>query len=535
MATDSLDNPFAAYGGIVYGERFIGRGDYLRQIQQRVLGQEFGNLAIVGLPRIGKSSLAWKGVMEHREPLIQERTIPVFVNVGSCSQANEFYLKLVELSYEELELSFSDSRVFNWAKTCVEMLRTNYSTEIVQKYFRYLRKDKIKSIFVLDEFDHVRSFFSVADFQLLRELSYSPNTKICLVATVRKSIADIEAVDGAISNLHGTFSTIRLTVFSKEDVKLYWEHHQDVFPTDEKYRTFIGYLSGGHPWLMDKLNSQMCLMGEEPAEESSALGECLKLEMMEALDSFIHTIEEEKLLNGAIQLVLGPLYNVSSKEEEALLRYGFIRKVSPDDKKKVFSGRDVGPIWGDYAYVCFSDYSTIDLYNRYYANIPYWAEWSETEQMLRGMIITVMTASFGEDWFSGMKEKLTEHKPWPTFNIVAWEKNVEDLRKAKRDQISKELGKEDRHDVHFTLTRQLFDIFIYPLDKWFNTYVFKGNWYDWRKKFNFLSDVRNPVAHNNSEDIEEQIRVASTYCKEIKQVIMEWQQVSKGDGCNIVE
>ena len=60
MATESLNNPFSGYGGIVYGEKFIGRRDSLRQLEQRILGENYGNLAIVGLPRIGKSSLAWE-------------------------------------------------------------------------------------------------------------------------------------------------------------------------------------------------------------------------------------------------------------------------------------------------------------------------------------------------------------------------------------------------------------------------------------------------------------------------------------------
>lgn len=208
MAFKSLTNPFSGYGGIVFGERFIGREEALRQLNQRVLGDNYGNLAIIGLPRIGKSSLAWQGIMEHRDELIDSKCIPIFMEVGSCSSPKEFFTRLIELSFEEFELNFNDYRSFPLISKCVENLRCEYSSELVQKYFRILKREKIKSIFVLDEFDRVRSFFNVADFQLVRELSYNPNTKICLVPTARKSIADIEAKDGAISNLYGTFSTI---------------------------------------------------------------------------------------------------------------------------------------------------------------------------------------------------------------------------------------------------------------------------------------------------------------------------------------
>ena len=67
MATESLNNPFADFGSIVFGQRFVGREKELNAIAQRVLGDNYGNLAIMGLPRIGKSSLAWQGIMTKKE------------------------------------------------------------------------------------------------------------------------------------------------------------------------------------------------------------------------------------------------------------------------------------------------------------------------------------------------------------------------------------------------------------------------------------------------------------------------------------
>lgn len=76
MATQSLNNPFADYGRIVSGERFIGREKEIRMINQRVLGTAYGNLAIIGLPRIGKSSLAWHAIMDRKEELLAAQTVP---------------------------------------------------------------------------------------------------------------------------------------------------------------------------------------------------------------------------------------------------------------------------------------------------------------------------------------------------------------------------------------------------------------------------------------------------------------------------
>ena len=57
----SFDNPFADYGNIVRGKRFVGRSNDLRVVENRVIRPpEPGNLAIVGDYRIGKSSLIYK-------------------------------------------------------------------------------------------------------------------------------------------------------------------------------------------------------------------------------------------------------------------------------------------------------------------------------------------------------------------------------------------------------------------------------------------------------------------------------------------
>ena len=51
-------NPYADFGGTVTGTRFIGREAELRTIASRVFGAGgFGSIAVVGLPRIGKTSL----------------------------------------------------------------------------------------------------------------------------------------------------------------------------------------------------------------------------------------------------------------------------------------------------------------------------------------------------------------------------------------------------------------------------------------------------------------------------------------------
>lgn len=179
MATESLKNPVADYGGIVFGQRFVGRANELRQIEQRVMGATYGNLAIMGLPRIGKSSLAWQAIMTKKEDLLKDKTLPIFFQVGSCDSAQAFYKQLVDYLHDELAFICDDDRYEKFAtKIIVDIQNTDDKTTIiplVQKYFKLVKRLGYKIIYILDEFDSVQSIFSVSDFQTLRELSTKPD------------------------------------------------------------------------------------------------------------------------------------------------------------------------------------------------------------------------------------------------------------------------------------------------------------------------------------------------------------------------
>ena len=91
-----MENPFADYGKIIKGERFVGRKKEIADIQNRVFGSSFGNLAIQGLPRIGKSSLAWNAIIEKKDELEKRNIIPIRINTGSFQSSGDFILKLIK-------------------------------------------------------------------------------------------------------------------------------------------------------------------------------------------------------------------------------------------------------------------------------------------------------------------------------------------------------------------------------------------------------------------------------------------------------
>lgn len=518
-----MKNPFVDHGGIVYGNRFIGRKTSLRKIEERVLGSAYGNLAIMGLPRIGKSSLAWHAIMNRKNELISQKIIPIFFDVGSCKSNVEFFSKMFSQGYCEFEFLDIEERYRSFIERVKNDFSAGYDRELIRRFFRIVIKMGYRVIYVLDEFDHVQNLFDAADFSFLRELSYNPENKICIVTCSRKTIEDIAAVeDKAISNFAGIFSDIRLEMFSKEDVDEYWAHFKDNWDVDQEYKKSVQYYAGRHPFLMDQINCNLFTLNERNDIQAN----CDSIGLMNCFDNMVSTLEKENLLNVAIQLVVGPYDYVSPKDVEKLLRYGFLKQVEACEKEKVFWGMQIGPVVDGMAYVCFSDYCTLDLYRRYHANVPYHSLWNETENMMRSLVKVYLSTKYKVNWETEMKN-FVANNPGPNnrrYDVTNWDKKLSDL-KNNRDSIVKLFPVMSGGDlIDFTTTGQLFDLFI-RRDNWFFNNIFKGTYTDWNNKFEKISSVRNVVQHNNStSDISLDINLAREYCEEIKQVITKWNQ-----------
>lgn len=521
-------NPFVDYGGIVYGNRFIGRKTSLRKIEERVLGSAYGNLAIMGLPRIGKSSLAWHAIMNRKNELISQKIIPIFFDVGSCKSNVEFFSKMFSQGYCEFEFLDIEERYRSFIERVKNDFSAGYDRELIRKFFRIVIKMGYRVIYVLDEFDHVQNLFDAADFSFLRELSYNPENKICIVTCSRKTIEDIAAVeDKAISNFAGIFSDIRLEMFSKEDVDEYWAHFKENWDVDQEYKNSVQYYAGRHPFLMDQINCNLFTLNERNDIQAN----CDSIGLMNCFDNMVSTLEKENLLNVAIQLVVGPYDYVSPKDVEKLLRYGFLKQVNACEKEKVFWGMQIGPVVDGKTYVCFSDYCTLDLYRRYHANVPYHALWNETENLLRDVVRQYLSINYPNDWESDLRKKIDlegETVPFYKNNkkvVDTWDEKLKELKK-NRDGLIKNFPVMKKYDlINFTNTNHIFELFIRRDKKWFIDNVFKETYNYWNPRFKKLQDVRNPVAHNNTiGEIASEIDLAREYCEEIKQAIVKWNQ-----------
>ena len=166
------DNPLADFGNIVKGERFVGREKEITEIHNRVTGKAFGNIAIMGLPRCGKSSLVWNALMEQKDDLLKKKIITIRINIGDVSSSQEFFDILVDKSFFEIE-NLIDEQTNSKLKEILDLLQSGKLKTYEQKrylyrFYKLLKKTDFRIIYILDEFDYVKKMFKLEDFQILR-------------------------------------------------------------------------------------------------------------------------------------------------------------------------------------------------------------------------------------------------------------------------------------------------------------------------------------------------------------------------------
>ena len=222
---------FEKTGKIVTGTRFVGRENEIRTILQTAINNR-GHIAITGLPRIGKSSIAWEALISRKEEIISSNKLfPVYIEVGSCFSNLDFFRTLILKAVKEirttlrtesdstLRLREASAEIYSIAEkiSLCSIQDLKYS---FQDFFEVLNLNAgYGIIYILDEFDKSESILNKGDLLLLRETAYVPETNLSYVVVSRKAIKEIEAKDSSLSNFYGTFNPpINLKPFDKEDL-----------------------------------------------------------------------------------------------------------------------------------------------------------------------------------------------------------------------------------------------------------------------------------------------------------------------------
>jgi len=492
-------NPFIDDGGIVYSEKFVGRREALGLIEDRVVGG-LSCLAIVGQGRMGKSSLAYHALAHQRKRLADQRRLVIWINLPGLQGRHDLFRKLLRCARDELE-EFAPSvleegrvqRILEQAqRNEIEWLDLQ---EAVQQFFKHLKQRRDwHVIIILDEFDAARIVLrgDLQAFQTLRELAYQPEWRVSLVTLSRRGIEEIETQSNAISNLQGIFHTYYLPRFSLDELaELVNRVERANIAYSKELAEAVYARTGGHPHLSAKLLSRFVSQWlETRTQDIERAFEHSQLDFTTYYDDLMRLLSEDESDRRLLEIVCGPVIKATRTDARKFEVYQLIRPV------------------GD-GYQGFSDHFTQYLRARQY-DVDLWSLWTQTERTLRDFIASRMQDRYGQDWETKVVNEYGELAP-------IFDKCRDYRESARRFQGQRASGR-------------LID-YAGPWDYWqiidlhWTSFKLQGTKPEWKKRFELIRDVRNPMAHSSAHLLtHDEIKQAEIYCKQLLDEIQRVQE-----------
>ncbi|MGW2127529.1 hypothetical protein STPH2_6436 [Streptomyces sp. KO7888] len=489
-------NPFATVGHPVHGDAHVGRAEQLRIVRERVLEQPVaGATAIIGPPRIGKSSLAYHLFMRPDARVMHPRMLPVWMNVRTQGGIEKVLRRLVDDVWELIEEAAPDSvgdrRLVRardralaegapWIEVQVE----------TQEFLRLVRRRDWRVVLVLDEFDAAREVFRErpGTFQALREMAYNLDWNIGLVTTSRRELRDIvDMADPDESTFAGIFRSVFLTCFDDGDLtRLAARAANPPGPVDR-----LAELTGGHPYLASVLLDRVCSAGPPESPLAQAVERHagpLPAEFHYYYRDLVDLLRADGRLRAILEVVLGPQLEVTPEDAQVLLQQGLL--VVRGDTYQAFS-------------LNFQHYLT--TIGR---GLGHWDNWMTVERRVRDLIESGFTQRYGEDWEAGLR-KARGPKVAPLLDKCSELRDRES--RAYGDRASERL-------LDFTYPRDLYDLMASHWDV-FGKLLGRDKAY-WETRFALLAKVRNPMVHNRMGVVTPlEQSMFRTYCDELMAVL----------------
>lgn len=503
--------PFWPASGQVNNKYFIGRIDVIKAISQAVI-QSSGNIcnfSIVGMPRIGKSSL-----LKNIIPKLRTRykfLLSPYLSLDTCKDSDDMWYHIVKLIDRELKHYFKDTEEY---KQFIELL--NYELDkddidysYLEIYSRCLFDCGFRVILLMDEFDRFSSIALSGVTGQLRTIADSSESSIRIITASRRTIELIEnetadAVQENISNLAGIFNhSVTLHPFDNNELCEYWHAVSERIGNNvsKEYRNSIEYLTGGHPCLLNLVNYDIWtaienndfLINGEPAQISTQL----RIQIQNLFRK--HIIEDLKNWN-----LLGTLYNItwgstfksSDSDIDRLKSYGLV------DSTEI--SRINGPM-----HISVSEYFTNWL-KVYRYDMPFDDMWDKVERSLRKLV-----ECYCEDQYGGDSQKMRKDyiNKWKGLGENIIEKKILAMESRAKKNSENYPGISTNFIDH-SEPSDLPSVFLHNDWGWFG-FVFGGDLKEWKRKFSEMAAMRNLMAHNNDDGLSEiSIVRAKEYCQE---------------------
>ncbi|WP_220206956.1 Swt1 family HEPN domain-containing protein [Reticulibacter mediterranei] len=503
-------NPFSGFTQIVTGPHFLGRRQDMIKIAGMLVSPEedepLSNIAVVGIHRIGKSSLVKHVLKTYEVDLFVKRRVPVWINLKNHRNSLAFFSHLIDAALKEInKAQYLDTASI---ERLIAYQPDAASFELlfpgnIKKFFTEVENAGIHLLFILEEFDYARVLFAKDEqgFESLRQLSQECGVNYITLS--RRTVKHIELQTMAGSTLDSIFAKHYVTPFNDEDLQQYFGlFAQTPIQITSKMKQQILSYCGGHPYLLGMLGCE--LVAASYQEQQPAIEQILdriQTSCDHYFDNVIQRLREDQNINSLFQVIFGPKIDITQKDINELRSYGLIKE---NAAQKSLLGTKLAP-----AYICFSEsfQAYLDDLGREVKLFPLLGE---TELTLRTLIKKELQKVYKDLWLEDLKKRYP--KDFQTYtNIQA------------KDQDKGKAGTSDNL-LDYTYLGMIFDIIFekyWPIFRPIFQKDLKNKTY-WKQRADLIAEVRNPVMHIRIQNITADVRYrCEEYCQEILQAIEE--------------
>ena len=518
-----IGNPFASPTEEVEGDDFVGRKSVLAEMHRDIVyPNKISNYHVVGLPRIGKSSLLKAFREKVRQNHYNLDLVVIYISLDKCENSEAMWREIGKELRIELKRKLSSSKKYAAFEEELEfegINENNIDYDYVCSVAKCMKVVGFFGLVLIDEFDNFSTIASKATVGNFRTLINSSDYGIRAVIASRRMVERIEReIEGAVNADVSTLAPIfingcKLKMFNDEDMTDYWSSIAKKISCNlsEKYIQEVQYYVGSHPCLLNLLNG--CYWADQKSKNyisSDSTGVVLNKELLNKLhDAFDWAVWRDmkkwQLLRSLILSTWGPDENIPDEEMSELDRYGVV------SKDQILAEPD-GPIR-----IAISRYFTEWMNLKRYI-LPFGDEWSKAEGNMRKIV-----KCFCDDMYQGDEAKMINHLETKNANSI--EVGVDPRYTAKgrfssmRLKMAKCINKYPDMSsslIDYSDPSDLPEIFFRREWPWF-VQIFGNTWNDWREKFDTIKEVRNIKLHNNSGVPQVRIELAKRYCHEVNE------------------
>jgi hypothetical protein len=502
-----MTNPFSNHGQIVSNNRFIGRQKIIRKLQARVwLVERPGSVFIVGMPRIGKTSLiirSYETSKQHPEfkpkVFIQLDTHSVDINKGY-----DLFVILINRIIDEIEQNY-DIEVSTIKDYWNKISQSSDAVTMPQLLlvFASLKTicDELNRSIVchIEYFDRVRDLFrNTAYFTLLRELTTQEKYKIAFIIESSRDPINIARQAGNSSDYWtNTFTRHYVVQYDIDELKDYKKQLSEHKISAQNINMIVD-LYGGHPYILDMFANELVLssgtVNNKPSIISawSAIRADVKSEIFKRL---ITTVNDSDLLVPLLNVI--DEIPITTEEREQLEDFGLISS----ETKKCFS-----PVFESYLRTVNK---SVLLQDHIGAT---WQLWTTTETKLRNHVTNKLVQKYTLDWQEAILNDLQISNNERNYLMKNFQK-METYLKSDNTTWGSQLNVQV---LEYASIQNLKSI-MFTDWSYYSNGLFTGPERIWGDKLSTIHDFRNSLAHNRQKGIPQErwddaVRICTEIC-----------------------